>query len=203
MIWLFDLDNTLYPWSSGLYERINKNMNDYIMDLLKIPYKDVDRLRKQFIEMYGTTLLGMMIHYQIEPQKFLSTIHSIPIKDYLCPQPILKEFLFSIPFDKYIFTNSPLFYAKKVLQTLSIESCFKDIFAIEFLQYHGKPAKEAFEAVIKAVGNQETSFVDDDMQNIKTAKLFGFHCYFMDSCKVGVKDYYQDLFIPTLKGKEE
>jgi len=201
MTWLFDLDNTLYPLSSGLYECINLRMNDYLKELLQISYQEVDWIRKKFIQEYGTTLLGMMIHYQVDPLKFLTKVHSIQISDFLYPVPLLKVFLQELPGEKYIFTNSPLFYAKNVLKTLAIETCFQSIFDIESFQYRGKPAKEAFETVINQIGCKIANFVDDDERNIEMAKNFGFKCFYIDSTKKGVVDYYQDLLIPALKGQ--
>ncbi len=56
----FDLDDTLYPSSSGLWKAIKERMNIYMRDMLHIPEDEVPALREQYYKMYGTTLRGLI-----------------------------------------------------------------------------------------------------------------------------------------------
>lgn len=201
MIWLFDLDNTLYPYSTGMYQHINTLMNLYLEKKLKISMIEVDYLRKKYIQLYGTTLQGMMVHHQTDPTEFLTEIHSFNIGNFLNPQFQLYEFLQNLSGKKYIFTNSPNFYAKKVLKTLEIDSNFEDIFSIETFHYLGKPNPNAYTIVINNF-NKEESFclVDDEPANILYAQKIGMKTCFVDSKKKDLTNYYEDEFFPKVKG---
>src|SRR5215472_18303658 len=45
--WVFDLDNTLYPASCGLFPRVQERMNDYIRRLLDVSLDEAKLLRAQ------------------------------------------------------------------------------------------------------------------------------------------------------------
>ena len=70
--WLFDLDNTLYPEKSGIFEQIDERMKIYISQKLKISKEKAFDLQKLFYKKYGTTLCGLMKHYDIDPEEFWS-----------------------------------------------------------------------------------------------------------------------------------
>jgi putative hydrolase of the HAD superfamily len=201
MIWLFDLDNTLYPYSSGMYQHINQLMNQYLKKILSISDEKVDEIRRNYIKQYGTTLMGMMINHNTDPENFLVEIHSFDIRQFLKKEPELLDFLKILPGQKYIFTNSPQFYAKKVITTLGINEIFNDIFSIETFHYHGKPNPSAFQKVIEILGTKDSiGFVDDEKENIKVAKQFHFFSFRVDSKKDTINNYYREELFPKLKG---
>jgi putative hydrolase of the HAD superfamily len=201
MIWLFDLDNTLYPFSTGMYQHINLLMNQYLVKKLAISLPEVDQLRRDYIHQYGTTLLGMMIHHNTDPVEFLTEIHSFDIHQFLKKESELINFLKSLVGKKYIFTNSPGFYAKKVLSTLGIEELFQTIFSIETVNYRGKPNPSAYKQVLEILNPKETiCFVDDEPGNIEIAKLFNFVTFLVDSRRTDLNNYYKEELFPKLKG---
>jgi hypothetical protein len=81
----FDLDDTLYPPSSGLWHAIKERMNIYMRDVLHIPADEVPALREQYYKMYGTTLRGLIERHNVEEQEFLAFVHDLPLKKYLTP----------------------------------------------------------------------------------------------------------------------
>lgn len=201
MIWLFDLDNTLYPYSSGMYQHINLLMNQYLKFKLNISLNEVDQVRKNYIQEYGTTLLGMMKHYNTEPEEFLNAVHSFEVTLFLKKEKLLREFLATLTGAKYIFTNSPLFYAKKVLSVLGILDLFSSIFSIEFVHYYGKPNPSSYKKVLDHLSLNDTiAFVDDEKSNIETARDFGWKTCLIDSKRVNMSDHYQDELFPKVKG---
>src|SRR4030043_1126372 len=50
----FDLDDTLYPASSGLWDAIRIRMNEYMQRLIDLPIGEIVKLRQGYLEKYGT-----------------------------------------------------------------------------------------------------------------------------------------------------
>ena len=61
----FDLDDTLYPAHSGLWEAILQRMQDYMLDLVDLPADQLAALRQSYLEKYGTTLRGLQREYHV------------------------------------------------------------------------------------------------------------------------------------------
>ena len=66
----FDLDDTLYPSSTGLWPAIKDRMNLYMIERLGIPENDVPFLREQYFKMYGTTLRGLEERHKVDKAGF-------------------------------------------------------------------------------------------------------------------------------------
>ena len=47
--WLFDLDNTLYPTSSGFMGEIERRMTSYVERLTGLPRDEAYRLQKKYL----------------------------------------------------------------------------------------------------------------------------------------------------------
>ncbi|MDQ2692078.1 MAG: pyrimidine 5'-nucleotidase, partial [Chloroflexota bacterium] len=102
----FDLDDTLYPSSTGLWPAIKDRMNLYMIERLCIPEQDVPFLREQYFKMYGTTLRGLQERHDVDKEDFLAFVHDLPLNDYLAPDPLLRDVLTSLPTRNLIFTNA-------------------------------------------------------------------------------------------------
>lgn len=87
----FDLDDTLYPSSTGLWNALKERMNLYMRDRMGIPEEDIPVLREQYFKMYGTTLRGLQARHNVDAQDFLAFVHDVPLKDYLTPDPIQRR----------------------------------------------------------------------------------------------------------------
>ena len=61
--WIFDLDNTLYPASARLFPQIDRRMQAFISEALKLSLDDALILQKQYYRQYGTTLRGLVRHH--------------------------------------------------------------------------------------------------------------------------------------------
>ena len=127
--WVFDLDNTLYPATSNLFEQIDTRISDYIARTLDMPADEARIKQKEFYRDYGTTLRGLMIEYDIEPDAFLEYVHDIdysPIE----PNPELGRMIAELPGKKFIFTNGDKPHAERTAERLGISDQFDDIFDI-------------------------------------------------------------------------
>jgi putative hydrolase of the HAD superfamily len=93
----FDLDDTLYPASSGLWQQIKQRIGLYMRDELNIPTEKVESLRREYFEQYGTTLRGLQQHYTFDMADFLAYVHDVPLTDYIQPNPLLRSVLETLP----------------------------------------------------------------------------------------------------------
>ena len=108
----FDLDDTLYPASSGLWPKIKARIGLYMRERLDIPADQVDSLRHQLFEQYGTTLRGLQENYQVDVADFLAYVHDVPVANTIQPNPLLGQVLQSLPMRKFIFTNADVAHAR-------------------------------------------------------------------------------------------
>lgn len=199
---VFDLDNTLYPYQSGLYAHINQRMNQFISEKLHLSFSVVDEIRTRYIDQFGTTQQGLYYDYGIMAEEFLSFAHDIDIEKFLQPSPELRDYLHEVPYPKFLFTNSPYASAKKELSYLQIEPLFQQLITIETLNYIGKPNRSAFEKLIQCLppAPDQVILVDDDPKNIEMGRQFGFTSILVDGKQIPVKKYYNQFLIPLLKG---
>ncbi len=143
---LFDLDETLYPSSSGLLDAISRKMTEYVSDLLGLDPGEAARMRKNWGKKYGTTLGGLVNDYGLsDPEGYLFYTHAVSIGDYLNKDLELIEVLSSISQPKSILTNSPMEHSERVLGYLEIIDQFEYIFDIRFNAFIGKPVLSTYE----------------------------------------------------------
>lgn len=140
----FDLDDTLYPASTGLWHAIKERMNLYMREKLAIPEADIPALREHYFTTYGTTLNGLQKHHQVDKGEYLAYVHDLPLKDYLTPNPVVREVIVSLPGRKLIFTNADIPHARRVLQTLELDDLFDTIVDINAVDPYCKPMPESF-----------------------------------------------------------
>jgi putative hydrolase of the HAD superfamily len=172
---LFDLDDTLYPTAAGMMQEISVRMSDFMVEHVGIPRSDVDRVRKEYWERYGTSLRGLYLEKRIDAQAFLKYVHDVRIEDYLQRDARLETMLAQLPQAKYIFTNAPEEYARRVLTVLGIERFFVRIFDINFIEYQSKPTPIAYQKVLSVldVPSIECLLVDDTTRNLAPAQKLG------------------------------
>ena len=140
----FDLDDTLYPSSTGLWPAIKGRMNLYMVERLGIPESDVPFLREQYFKMYGTTLRGLEERHKVDKEDFLAFVHDLPLQEYLKPDPVLREVLASLPTRNLIFTNADVAHARRVLTTLRLEDLFGTVVDVNAVSPYCKPMPESF-----------------------------------------------------------
>jgi putative hydrolase of the HAD superfamily len=180
---LFDLDDTLYPTSNGMMHEVSERMNEFMITRVGIPAHDVTRQRRDYWERYGTTLRGLYIEKQIEPQEFLGFVHDVNVESYIQFDARLDAMLASLPQAKSVFTNAPGDYARRVLRALGVEKYFENVFDINFIRYESKPARSAYERVIAAlpVRAEECLLIDDTARNLVPAKNLGMRTAWLES----------------------
>src|SRR5262249_38591994 len=129
---LFDLDNTLYPASSGLMHSVDTRITEYVQNLLGVEPAEAMDLRRQYFVDYGTTLRGLQQHHAVAPEDSLASVHALALESFLASDADLDRLLCEVGATKAVFTNAPAEYARRVLATLGIERHFENVFDIRF-----------------------------------------------------------------------
>ncbi|KAJ8458789.1 hypothetical protein OPV22_031715 [Ensete ventricosum] len=131
---LFDLDDTLYPLSSGIAIQCRNNIGDYLVEKLGIEENKVSDLCNLLYKNYGTTMAGLKaIGYDFDYDDYHSFVHGRLPHENLKPDPVLRQLLLSLPIRKVVFTNADKVHAAKVLKKLRLEDCFEGIICFETL----------------------------------------------------------------------
>ncbi len=172
---LFDLDNTLYPVSSGLMKGVDVRITEYVKSLLGIGEEQAQALRKQYFAEYGTTLNGLQRHHAVDAEHYLAYVHDVAIESFLASDAELDHLLSELAATKAIFTNAPGDYAQKVLRALGIERHFARIFDIRFSGFHPKPDPAVYQSVLAAlwIDGPRTILIEDTVQNLAPARALG------------------------------
>lgn len=173
----FDLDDTLYPPTCGLWEAIRERMGRYMWERLKLPEAEVPGLRKYYFETYGTTLRGLQIHHGVDADEYLAYVHDLSLPTFIQPDRRLKGMIASIPQRKWIFTNADDRHARRVLETLDLADCFNGIIDIRAVQFACKPEIEAYRRAMVIAGETipgNCVLIDDSPRNLLTAYEMGF-----------------------------
>ncbi len=185
-IWLFDLDNTLHDASKAVFGRLNRSMTDYIVQHLGLARDDADRLRMHYWRRYGATLLGLEKHHGIRAAHFLAQTHTLPgLEAQLHIPPVDRAALRSLPGRKFLLTNAPADYAKRVLTALDLASCFEGVISIEGMRVFGdlrpKPDARMMRVVLARhrLPAHRCVLVEDTVANLKSARSLGLRTVWM------------------------
>ncbi|KAI3811577.1 hypothetical protein L1987_21303 [Smallanthus sonchifolius] len=201
---LFDVDDTLYPLSSGLSARCTKNIREYMVNEVEIDESKAPEMCAQLYRDYGTTMAGLRAFgYDFDHDDY----HRYRIFPFVL-----------------IFSNASEAHVAEVLHRLGLEDCFDDAICFESLNPKNqtidpnvhkssvigydddsgcgvvlpespvvcKPFENAFQQAFKIVkiNPHKTLFFDDSILNIQTSKLTGLTTVLVGSSqrKIGV-DY--------------
>jgi pyrimidine 5'-nucleotidase len=140
----FDLDETLYPASCGLWPVLKDRMTMYMRERLQIPETDVPVLREQYFKRYGTTLRGLQEHHNVNTEDYLAYVHDVPLANYLAPDPVMREVIACLPTRNVIFTNADASHARRVLKALALDDLFDTIVDVNAIAPYCKPMPESF-----------------------------------------------------------
>ncbi|MEM9055778.1 MAG: HAD family hydrolase, partial [Pseudomonadota bacterium] len=122
-IWVFDLDNTLYPAECDLFAEIDKRMTDFIARFLRLDRIEARKVQKQYYAEHGTTLNGLMSLHGMDPADFLAHVHEIDLSP-LPRTPDLASALKDLPGQKYIYTNGSRRHAERVTDYMGLSGIF-------------------------------------------------------------------------------
>jgi putative hydrolase of the HAD superfamily len=173
-IWIFDLDNTLYPPGSEFMALMERRMTEFVSRETGLAREEARALQKRYLHEHGTTLAGLMQHHGVSPEPFLTEVHDIAL-DTLEPIPELREGIARLPGRRLVFTNGDERHAVRVLAHLGLDHLFEDVFHIAAADYIPKPRPEAFARMISRHGVEPrvSAFFEDSERNLEPAARLG------------------------------
>ena len=180
--WIFDLDNCLYPASTGLFGLIDVRMGAYIQRLLGCGPDEARRVQKQHFQASGTTLAGLMAEHDVDPYHFMEDVHDIPL-DCLSADERLASGLLSLPGRRFVFTNANAPYAQRVLDRIGIGQHFDGLHDIHNSSHRPKPDPHAYERLCDRHGidPKQAVFFEDMARNLAPAKAIGMTTVWVDN----------------------
>jgi putative hydrolase of the HAD superfamily len=162
---LFDLDDCLYPLSTGLAAGCLKNIGDYMLERLGIEEGKISDLCKLLYKNYGTTMAGLRaIGYDFDYDEYHSFVHGRLPYENLKPDPLLRSLLLSLPIRKLIFTNADKVHAAKALSKLGLEDCFEGVICFETLNPTHKNTVSDDEDDIAFMGSHLSSATNSSIE---------------------------------------
>lgn len=180
---LFDLDNTIYPESSGIMSGIRDRIILYMKTRLGLDDDSVTTVRQYCLDKFGTTLQGLKHLYGIDGEEYLSFVHDINLPDFIKPDRLFRQFLDQYPQRKVIFSNADIHHINHVLDYLNIKDFFNGIIDVHTLDPFVKPQKESFEIArefLQLTNWEGCVFIDDHIPNIQTATELGIFSILVD-----------------------
>ncbi|MDP6831529.1 MAG: pyrimidine 5'-nucleotidase [Alphaproteobacteria bacterium] len=173
-VWIFDLDNTLYPAACDLGVQLGRRMGEFVAQYLDLPLDQARVVQKRYFHAHGTTLRGMMVEHGLEPGDYLDYVHDldlsgIPVDDRLGPA------LEALPGRKLIYTNATTKHADRILGHLGIEHHFEASFDIVDGEYLPKPNQRPYDAMVARhdIDPARSVMVEDIAQNLVPASGLG------------------------------
>ncbi len=173
-VWIFDLDNTLYPSHCNLFSQIDKKMGEFVSNFLQIDHAEAKIIQKKYFHEYGTTLSGLMKRHDITPDDFLHYVHDIDVSQ-LARAERLSQALDQLEGRKIIFTNGSEAHATNVSRQLGIDHHFDHIFDIKSADYIPKPDITIYEKLVRELDivPEQAVLFEDMAKNLKPAHELG------------------------------
>ncbi|MFP6696905.1 MAG: pyrimidine 5'-nucleotidase [Alphaproteobacteria bacterium] len=173
-VWVFDLDNTLYPAHCDLGAQLGQRMGAFVARFLNLPLDQARVLQKKYFHAHGTTLRGLMLEHDLHPDDYLDYVHDldlsvIPLDDRLGPA------LQALPGRKVIYTNATNKHAHRVLGHLGVKHHFDGFFDIIDADFIPKPNQQPYETLLRRHGidPNRAAMVEDIAQNLVPASNLG------------------------------
>jgi len=172
--WIFDLDNTLYPPETQFLRQVEQRINQYVVRTSGLESAEALSVQRGYLHDYGTSLAGLMMHYEIDPHHFLAEVHDVPL-DALAPDPGLHAALERLQGPRLVFTNGSTGHAERVMEKLALTHLFDGVFALEDADLIPKPDPRTFQKMLARFGVDPTTacFFEDTPKNLEPAHDLG------------------------------
>ena len=173
-VWVFDLDNTLYPAGSDLWPKIDGRITLYIMAMSGLDGLSARALQKFYYGRHGTTLRGLMEADGIEPDAFLAFVHDID-RTSVVANPALAAAIQALPGRKLILTNGSRLHALRTAEALGLGDLFEDVFDIVAGDLVPKPERGPYEGFLArhGVDPRRAAMFEDIPRNLLVPKALG------------------------------
>jgi putative hydrolase of the HAD superfamily len=164
-IFLFDLDNTLYTPDRGILKIIDSRIRQFMKD--NYGFKSEEQIyeqRKRYYKAYGSTMLGLMEDYNLDPICYLKYIHDIDEKLLPTLDEKLYEILSEIDGKIILLTNSYKKYAIKILTNLGVIDLFDGFYDVIDMKYLNKNHIKVYQEFLQKSGfKAQNCIMHDDV----------------------------------------
>ncbi|KAJ1661075.1 putative suppressor of disruption of TFIIS [Dispira simplex] len=181
----FDIDNCLYPKSTGIALLMKERIYKY-GQRIGIPEQEVIHLCETYYREYGLAIRGLLKHHIIDPADYDAQVDgTLPLEEILNKDPELRAMLQATTARRVAFTNAGRNHAVRVLRCLDVIDLFEELVYCEYADpnFTCKPEKESFMRAMRraqVTDPQLCYFVDDSLDNVKMAKALGWHAVHLD-----------------------
>lgn len=174
-VWVFDLDNTLYPADHEVFADIGERMTAFIARTADVDRDAALALREKYFNAYGATVVGLVKHHGVDAAEFLRDVHDVSLET-VEPDPELAALIARLSGRRIVFTNGGRDYARRILARLGVDTAFDSVFALEDAGLVPKPERAAFERLIETCDFDPLRAVmfEDHLRNLEPAAELGF-----------------------------
>ncbi|SFS14113.1 pyrimidine 5'-nucleotidase [Yoonia litorea] len=172
--WVFDLDNTLYHPSANLFGQMDVRFSAYVQRLTGLDAEGALRLCHDYWDEYGSTLVGLIEHHDVDPHHFLADVHDIDIS-HLEEDEGLIAALQSLSGRRIVYTNGSENHAKRVLAQRGLTRLFDAVYGVEHAAFAPKPTEGAFARVFAKDGldPKKAAMFEDEARNLAVPHRLG------------------------------
>ncbi|MDP6567684.1 MAG: pyrimidine 5'-nucleotidase [Alphaproteobacteria bacterium] len=173
-VWVFDLDNTLYPADCGMFPQVSQRMGQFIARFFDTGLEEARAVQKRLFRSHGTTLRGLMVEHDLDPIPFLDYVHAIDVT--VIPHDgRWEEALGRLPGRKIIFTNGSLAHAERIMERLGVAPHFDGVYDIVAADFVPKPRLEAYRGLLRthAIDPERAVMIEDIAKNLEPAAALG------------------------------
>uniref|UniRef100_A0A6N2L3U4 Uncharacterized protein n=1 Tax=Salix viminalis TaxID=40686 RepID=A0A6N2L3U4_SALVM len=179
---LFDVDDTLYPRSSGLLEEVTENIQEYMVQKLGVEETEASQINGVLYKSYGTSMAGLKIFSNADKAHVAKVLSRLGLEDcfdgVICFETLNPCNYEGISSSDENGVRRPSYTSRRQILDIIEHPCQSD--SVPVLQETPvvcKPFEDAFEQAFKLanINPRKTVFFDDSVRNIKTGKLMGLH----------------------------
>lgn len=177
-VWIFDMDDTLYNASAGMFDEIHARMRAFIADALGVGEPRAVEFQRAYWAKYGATFLGLERHHGIAPEKFLEKTHDfdpVPLVRTALPARHICASIRRLPGRKVLLTNGPKHYVQQILKSLHLQGVFNFVLTSSDMRimsrWRCKPDNAILCRILSRLGAkpEDCVLIEDSLKNIKAA----------------------------------
>ena len=107
-------------------------------------FENATRIRKEYLDRFGTTLAGLMAMNGTDPDDFFDFIHEPEHLIYPKRSPEKLSLLQSLEGPRFVFTNGRHDWSEAGMAHMGIDSAIDGVFDLKMLGWVGKPHESAY-----------------------------------------------------------
>jgi len=114
--------------------------------------------------------------HKVDKDDYLAFVHDLPLRDYLKPNPIVREVIAALPTRNLIFTNADALHARRVLAALELDDLFETVVDVNAVAPYCKPMPESFAIAMELADEPDPRkcvMIDDLSRTTRAALILG------------------------------